>query len=228
MLLMTPTPPEANPQSVSKTDRTDKNRPATHQEQFWEGAFGDAYTERNAITPQQRAPFFQQILTRAPGIQSVCELGANRGHNLLALRSLNPLLETTGVELNESACAQMAEHPGINVVHAAIQDFSPEAIFDLVYTCGVLIHLNPQDLPAVYQKMVRLSRRYILVNEYFNPSPVEITYRGHSETLFKRDFGGELMDSQPPNALRLVDYGFLWQRDNPVWDNTTWWLFEKT
>ena len=202
-------------------------RPSTPQEKFWQGEFGNAYTERNAITPQQRTAFFDQILTRAPGIHSVCELGANRGHNLQALRELNPTLDVTGVELNDLAYVQLSAQPKIKAVRSAIQDFTSKTAYDLVFTCGVLIHLNPNDLPAVYEKMVRLSSRYILINEYFNPTPVEIPYRGHGDTLFKRDFGGELLDSQPKNALGLVDYGFLWQRDNPVWDNTTWWLFEK-
>jgi pseudaminic acid biosynthesis-associated methylase len=126
----------------------------------------------------------------------------------------------------------LTHHQGIQATHSSIQDFESDREFDLVFTCGVLIHLNPSNLSGVYKKMAALSRRYILINEYYNPTPLEISYRGHSGKLFKRDFGGEFLDclNGTPSAteqIRLVDYGFLWQRVHPAWDNTTWWLFEK-
>ena len=66
---------------------------------------------------------------------------------------------------------------------------------DLTFTAGVLIHINPERLPIVYENLVSLSSRYILVAEYYNPTPTEVNYRGHNERLFKRDFAGELIDS---------------------------------
>src|SRR5262249_42089560 len=130
-------------------------------------------------------------------------------------------------ELNPQAVAVLKTQPGVQAVHAAILDFgAPEDSFDLVLTCGVLIHINPADLPAIYRKMLALSSRYILINEYFNPTPVALPYRGHEERLFKRDFGSEFLTTNEGHA-RVVDYGFLWQPMEPAWDNTTWWLFEK-
>jgi spore coat polysaccharide biosynthesis protein SpsF len=53
-----------------------------------------------------------------------------------------------------------------------------------------------------------------------------INYRGHKDRLFKRDFAGELMDKYPD--LKLVDYGFVWRRDNNFpQDDGTWFLLEK-
>jgi spore coat polysaccharide biosynthesis protein SpsF len=112
------------------------------------------------------------------------------------------------------------------VVQAPLQVFSPPAPFDLVMTCGVLIHLPPSDLPLIYQRLYDLTNRYILLNEYFSPQPVAMPYRGLEGHLYKRDFGGELWDCHG-DRLRLVDYGFLWKRVEQVWDDTTWWLFEK-
>ena len=69
--------------------------------------------------------------------------------------------------------------------------------------------------------------RYLLVAEYYNPVPVAIDYRGHSNRLFKRDFCGEIMDRHPD--LRLVDYGFAYRRDPSFpQDDITWFLLEKT
>ena len=62
--------------------------------------------------------------------------------------------------------------------------------------------------------------------EYYNPTPMEIPYRGFSEKMYKRDFAGELMDTYPD--LQLIDYGFVYRRD-PVFiqGDLTWFLMEK-
>jgi pseudaminic acid biosynthesis-associated methylase len=96
----------------------------------------------------------------------------------------------------------------------------------LVLTKGVLIHINPDVLPKVYDKLVASSGRYLLVAEYYNPSPVAITYRGHFDRLFKRDFAGEILDSHP--QMKLIDYGFAYHRDPSFpQDDLTWFLMEK-
>ena len=68
----------------------------------------------------------------------------------------------------------------------------------------------------------------IYMNEYFNPTPVEVDYHGHKGKLFKRDFAKELWKKFP--NLKLINYGFHWkedpyQKDN--YDNANWFLFEK-
>ncbi|HAC68697.1 MAG TPA: pseudaminic acid biosynthesis-associated methylase, partial [Pseudomonas sp.] len=105
-------------------------------------------------------------------------------------------------------------------------DYSVTAAFDLAFTKGVLIHLPPDLLPAAYDKLYQASKRFILVAEYYNPTPVEVSYRGHAERLFKRDFAGELLDRHAD--LRLLDYGFAYHRD-PLFpaDDISWFLLEK-
>ena len=91
---------------------------------------------------------------------------------------------------------------------------------------GVLIHLTPETLPAVYDTIHRASARFILLAEYYNPTPISIPYRGHSDRLFKRDFAGEFLDRHADVKLR--DYGFVYHRD-PAFpqDDITWFLLEK-
>jgi spore coat polysaccharide biosynthesis protein SpsF len=91
---------------------------------------------------------------------------------------------------------------------------------------GVLIHINPEMLNTVYEKLYQASKRFILVCEYYNPSPVAIPYRGQTDRLFKRDFAGEMLEKYPD--LCLVDYGFSYRRD-PAFpqDDITWFLMEK-
>ena len=97
--------------------------------------------------------------------------------------------------------------------------------FDLTFTKGVLIHINPDWLDKIYDQLYRLSKRYILVCEYYNPKPVVVNYRNNSDRLFKRDYAGDLMDRF---NLKLLNYGFVCHRDNIApQDDITWFLLEK-
>jgi len=81
-------------------------------------------------------------------------------------------------------------------------------------------------LNDVYEKLYNSSNRYILIAEYYNPTPVSVVYRGHSNKLFKRDFAGEMLDKY--SDLTLVDYGFNYHRDNSFhYADTNWFLLEK-
>jgi pseudaminic acid biosynthesis-associated methylase len=207
---------------------TDKAKRLSEQEQFWAGEFGDSYQERNQgedILAAKTAAF-SHILWRAGAINSLIEFGPNLGLNLIALRRLLPRARFAAVEINASAAGKLRALGGIDVVHDSISKFEPQATFDLVLSSGVLIHIAPDDLPAVYERMYRSCGRYIALFEYYNPTPVEIEYRGHKGKLFKRDFAGDLMEKYPD--LKLVDYGFIYQRQPnfPMGDGT-WFLLEK-
>lgn len=60
----------------------------TEQETFWEGDFGNEYTDRNrgARWVAANAAFFSKVLARTQAVRSVLELGSNIGLNLIALR----------------------------------------------------------------------------------------------------------------------------------------------
>ena len=108
----------------------------------------------------------------------------------------------------------------------SILDFKPSRTYDLTLIKGVLIHLNPDVLPEVYDRLVETTGRYLVVAEYYNPSPVAIPYRGHDDRLFKRDFAGEIMERH--RSLKLVDYGFAYRHDPDFpQDDITWFLMEK-
>jgi pseudaminic acid biosynthesis-associated methylase len=159
-------------------------------------------------------------------VTSAIEFGANIGNNLRALADLLPQAELHSIEINATAAAQIRAWGGATVEVASLLDFVATRRWDLSFTKGVLIHLPPQSLPAVYDKLVAASSRYVMVCEYYNPSPVEVTYHGHEHALFKRDFAGEILDAHP--ELVLVDCGFTYHRDpqHPL-DDVTWFLMEK-
>jgi pseudaminic acid biosynthesis-associated methylase len=206
-----------------------KNNYQTSQEEFWAGEFGDDYTDRNtqARWIASNTALFAKILARTSGINSVLELGANRGLNLLALQHLLPNASFSGVEINRKAATELEKHGFIKVYHESILEFTPEVSSSLVLIKGVLIHLNPDVLDQVYELIVKASSRYICIAEYYSPTPVKIGYRGHAERLFKRDFAGELMERH--SGSKLVDYGFAYHKDpNFPQDDLTWFLIEKT
>ena len=108
----------------------------------------------------------------------------------------------------------------------SILDFKPDKAWDLVLSKGVLIHIDPDDLPKAYELMYNSSSRYLLICEYYNPTPINMEYRGHTGKLFKRDFAGELLDRYAD--LTLLDYGFSYRRDpNFPQDDLNWFLLEK-
>ena len=201
----------------------------TEQERFWAGEFGDAYMERNqgSALLASNLSFFSRALQRAGKIESCIEFGANIGMNLRALKLLYPSLEQHAIEINATAAKELAAFlPPANVHQASILDFKAARTWDLVLIKGVLIHMNPDSLPAVYEALHRATGRYLLVCEYYNPAPVTVTYRGHTNRLFKRDFCGEIMTRFPD--VRLADYGFAYRRDPSFpQDDITWFLMEK-
>lgn len=201
----------------------------TPQEEFWAGSFGTEYIDRNRSDQllASNLEFFSRALRRAGRVTSCVELGANIGMNLKALKLLYPEVKTKGVEINANAAGQLAELIGEeNVFNGSIFDWQPQEPVQLSLIKGVLIHLNPDMLPTAYDRLYAASSRYILVAEYYNPAPVAISYRGHSDRLFKRDFAGDMLDRFAD--LTLVDYGFSYQRD-PAFpqDDITWFLMEK-
>ncbi|MHC8298621.1 pseudaminic acid biosynthesis-associated methylase [Pseudomonas sp. ZS1P83] len=203
-------------------------RELTEQEKFWQGDFGNQYVDRNVGQPLVAAnlALFAKALTRAGRIESLVELGTNAGNNLQALHQLLPQCELFGLEINASAYTQARELGIAQIWHGSLFDFPRERTFDLTLSKGVLIHLAPELLPAAYAQLYELSQRYILIAEYYNPAPVEVSYRGNSGKLFKRDFAGEMLDRY--GDLQLVDYGFGYHRDTQFpMDDVTWFLLEK-
>jgi pseudaminic acid biosynthesis-associated methylase len=205
----------------------------TEQEKFWAGEFGTEYSDRNvgANILASNIALFADIFKRTLKLNSVIEFGANIGLNLRALDLLYPGQEQVAVEINEAAAKKINDAlPNSKVFNLAISDFDSGMLSngpcDLALIKGVLIHINPDQLKMVYKKLYESTNKFILICEYYNPKPDTVSYRGHSDKLFRRDFAGEMLDIY--SDLKLVNYGFAYHRDPSFpQDDTTWFLLER-
>lgn len=201
----------------------------TEQENFWHGNFGDEYIGRNdsADIIAGNLALWSKIIAKTQKVSSVIEFGSNIGMNLVALRQLLPAATLSAIEINPKAAETLRKQGDVEVFQTSILEFSESAQWDISLIKGVLIHIAPEELQTVYEKLYAASRRYICLVEYYNPSPVELSYRGHAGKLFKRDFAGEMLDKF--SDLKLLDYGFSYHRDNNFpQDDLTWFLLEKS
>lgn len=204
----------------------------TEQEKFWSGEFGDSYIDRNQDSRilASDMSLFGEVLRYTKGIRSVMEFGSNIGLNLKAIHTLLPDASLNAIEINHKA-AELLRNDSffkepVDVHETSILQYNPVVQYDFVFVKGVLIHINPDELDCVYDKLYASSKRYIFICEYYNPVPVEVEYRGHKERLFKRDFAGEFLEKY--EDVKLVAYGFSYHRDtNFPMDDNTWFLLEK-
>ncbi|MBS4047998.1 MAG: methyltransferase domain-containing protein [Alphaproteobacteria bacterium] len=210
---------------------TDKNKD-TEQLQFWRGEFGNVYIGRNSANAENlraRVAMWADIMRTVSGAmpKSILEVGSNIGNNLRALHTmsaakmfaLEPNAQARDILLQdkvvEPECALEGTAAGIPLADKSVE---------MAFTCGVLIHIHPDNLLPSCHEIHRVSSKYIACVEYFSDKPEMIPYRGYNDRLFKRDFGGFWMDNFPD--LRVLGTGFLWKRATGL-DNLTWWMFEK-
>ena len=204
------------------------NQLSTTQEEFWAGAFGDDYIDRNVGESliASNIALFSGVMRYTSDVQSILEFGPNIGLNLIALHSLLPRATMTGVEINTKAYSVLKTLNFVEAINKSFLNVSLDRKWDFVFTKGVLIHQSPDVLNQVYERLYKYSNRYIFLCEYYNPTPLEISYRGHSSVMYKSDFAGEIMDMY--SDLTLVDYGFVYHRDCTFpGDDVNWFLLEK-
>lgn len=202
----------------------------SEQEKFWATTYADDYIKKNSqFDPDLGAEAWHKMLDGVKGnIRNYLECGCNIGRNIEPIKLVLPEAQPSIIEISKPAFEFVtARHDFVHAYNGPILDSRFQtASFDLVFTMGVLIHINPDQLIAHMAKMFGYSRQYILIGEYFNRTLVTLEYQGEKEKLFKRDFGKLFMENF---NVKLLDYGFLWGHvyDAAGFDDITWWLFEK-
>ena len=199
------------------------------QEKFWTETYEAEYQERNNTFDQNLGvKCWKKMLSKADSISSFLECGSNIGRNLGFFEILNPKAKKSIIEISDTAYNHVLKKYNLHqhFLGSIIDSDFEKKSFDLVFTTQVLIHIHPDNLLKNMEKMYEYSNKYILINEYFNRTPISIEYRGEKDKLFKRDFGKLFIENFD---VELIDYGFHWGyiNDPAGFDDTTWWLFKR-
>ncbi len=172
---------------------------------FWATSFGDKYHDRNRVQWRSRIPFWQSVIDKT-GARSVYEVGCGSGWNLSAIKRAFPDVTVRGCEINPLAEAR-AQHAGLSIYRGEAHEILSKydiGIYELVFTCGMLIHVSPKDLEKTMKAIVGASSDYVLCVEYHADTEEEVEYRGHSGKLWKRNYG-KLYEDLGLKVIESVD-----------------------
>lgn len=195
---------------MHSTDPASHAASATPQMGKWAGEFGRAYTDRNNFSVAEldaayvesygisRTDMAGRLLAGVPREARVLEIGCNVGMALRGLQNMG-FRHLYGIEL-QSYAVEKAKALGenINIIQGSAFDVPfKDGYFDLVFTSGVLIHISPQDLPAVRAEIHRCSARYIWGFEDYAETITEVNYRGNGALLWKGDYATSFLTQFP-------------------------------
>lgn len=129
--------------------------------------------------------FFDNIDKR----NKILELGCSIGLKLSLLHKMG-FSNLYSVEINRKAFEiAQKNNPDITFYNSSIEDFDQNnETYDLVFTSGVLIHINPKILNSIVDKIINLTKKYIFGFEYYADKLEEVEYRGHSDVLWKQNY----------------------------------------
>jgi pseudaminic acid biosynthesis-associated methylase len=187
----------------------------TQQLKKWRGRFGKEYTDRNAISLEGVDKLYKRLygitrtelnklfLSKMNRSIRILEVGANIGNQLLCLQKMG-FRNLYGIEPQKYAVEKSrSKTKGLNIIEGNIFGIPFEdEYFDLVFTSGVLIHINPKDIKKAMKEIHRCTKRYIWGFEYYSDRYTEIIYRGKKNLLWKADFAKKYLDNF--NDLVLV------------------------
>jgi pseudaminic acid biosynthesis-associated methylase len=173
----------------------------TNQIKFWTGDFGKEYTDRNSRSQNEWDQFYlenygitkvdmnQQFIGAVDKSAKILEVGCNTGMQLAGLQRMG-FENLYGIEIQAYAVQKAKEFTqNINIIQGSGFDIPfKDNYFDIVCTNGVLIHIDPNDLPLMMAEMVRCTKKYIWGFEYHADSVTNINYRGNEGFLWKADY----------------------------------------
>jgi pseudaminic acid biosynthesis-associated methylase len=191
----------------------------TIQESFWSGNFGEAYTDRNTFSQEEWDKLYletwgitkiamnEKAMGEIPRDAKILEVGCNIGMQLSGFKRMG-FKNLYGIELQAYAVEKAkATTQGINIIQGSGFDIPfRDNYFDLVCTNGVLIHIDPVNLKGIMSEIYRCSSRYIMGFEYYNEQTESVTYRGHTNYLWKADYEQIYRDYFP--SLRILKKDF--------------------
>lgn len=189
-------------------------RHSTPQEKFWANDFGNDYVKRNYFEPKELDDFYivqygksrtainNEILGKLK-FKNILEIGSNVGNQLKLLQKQG-YKNLYGIEINQHAVELSKKMTTrVNIIQGSAFDLPfKDNYFDLAFTSGVLIHINPKDLKKIMNEIYRVTKKYIWGFEYFSPTLATINYRGNKNRLWKNDYAKTYLKALPD--LKLI------------------------
>ncbi len=182
----------------------------TNQIKFWNGQFGKEYTERNIFSSNELDDLYilrygisrrlmnEEFLYTIQEERDIkiLEVGCNIGIQLrhLQIMGFNHLY---GIELQRYAVEKAKVHTkNVHIIQGSIFDIPfKDGYFDLIFTSGVLIHIDPNNLIYAMKEICRCTKKYIWGFEYYSDKLQEIIYRGNKGVLWKQNFSKLFLDN---------------------------------
>jgi len=201
-----------------------------YQKKYWSKntVINNYIEDNNKFDKKLSFSAWKLMLKKTKNIKNILECGSNIGRNVEVLKKINKKSNISIIEINKTAFKIVTNK---FILDKKFNGSISECVFkinsfDLVFTMGVLIHIHPNDLLNSMKKIFSLSKKYVLIGEYFSRNPTSIIYRNKKDLLFKNDFGKIFIENF---NVELLDYGFLWGKiyDKAGFDDITWWLFKK-
>tara|TARA_B110000495_G_C23003037_1_gene592162 strand:- start:1276 stop:1920 length:645 start_codon:yes stop_codon:yes gene_type:complete len=191
------------------------------QAKTWAGNFGDDYVERNISVDMVNADYvkltgleydeiFSDFFQDLDKDLDILELGCNVGNNLSILKSLE-FKNLHGIDINsKSIDIAKSRYSDIHFHNSSIESCEfPAQNFDLVFTAGVLIHINPNTLPDIIKKILSLSKQYVFGFESFSESTSKVFYQNSNNLYWKQNFPQLFKNSSPSLTMikeRKIQY----------------------
>ena len=208
-------------------------------EKAWAGKHGKEYSRRCNVYVEHRIEIFENLLIglpeytysqagskhgyyRKPCLDSILEVGCNKGHNLDAISTTGIRL---GIEINKELCTRP------DIIHGSAYELPwSDNVFSLVFTAGVLIHIPPAKLRDAMEEMRRVSSKYVMMIEYFSEEEKGTKYQedfNHQDGVWSRPYGKIYQEYFPED--KLIEHGKISDIGDDGWgfSKCDYWIFEK-
>ena len=121
----------------------------TKTENFWKREYRDDYMRKNAeFNLKNGVKAWHEMLNKTSEINTILECGCNTGRNIDFLQNIDSSFDISAIDVNSKALEFVQNKFGIkNIFNGRIEDSNfDDKTFDLVFTMGVLIHIDPEEL----------------------------------------------------------------------------------
>lgn len=131
------------------------------QADFWKhmgGEWADNYWNLPNTRGKQLVDYFGD-----KQVTSFLEIGCNSGRNLAYLCKKMPSVKLVGLELSPAAAADARKNiPTASILEGDLHKYIFGETYDVVFTGGVLMHIEPKAVPGVIRKFVSLANKYVV------------------------------------------------------------------